>query len=113
MGIGLGIARRLGEAGANVVIADRDRDAGAAAVKELQEGGWTAEFVKTDVSSELDVKAAVDFATKTYGGIDILVNNAGIYPSIQTMQMELADFENILNVNLKSAFLFTKAVAEE
>lgn len=112
MGIGLGIARRLAEAGASVVIADRNQDAGAVAVKALQEDGRTAEFIMTDVASEQDVKAAADFAVKTYGGIDILVNNAGIYPSVPTMQMKLADFEKILNVNLKSVFLFTKAAAE-
>ena len=44
----------------------------------------------------------VDFAVRTYGGIDILVNNAGIYPVIPVMEMQLADFEKILAVNLKS-----------
>jgi 2-deoxy-D-gluconate 3-dehydrogenase len=112
MGIGLGIARRLAEAGANVVVADRNEKAGIDAAKELKKNGWKAEFIATDVANEKDVKAAAAFAAKTYGSIDILVNNAGIYPSIPTMQMKLADFEKILSVNLKSAFLFTKAAAE-
>lgn len=111
MGIGLGIARRLAEAGAHVVIADLNDTAGAAAVKELRGSGGEAAFIKTDVSREADVAAATDFAVKEYGGIDILVNNAGIYPQIPVMQMKTADFETILNVNLKSVFLFTKAVA--
>ena len=112
MGIGLGIARRLAEAGASVVIADLSEDAGKAAVKELQENGGKAEFIKTDVSNEQDVKATTDFAVKAFGGIDILVNDAGIYPQIPVMQMDLATFEKILSVNLKSVFLFTKAVGE-
>jgi len=112
MGIGLGIARRLGEAGANVVIADLDEKAGETSVKELQKNGWKTAFIKTDVSNEKDVQAAVRFAATTYGGIDILVNNAGIYPQIPVMKMGLETFEKILSVNLKSVFLFTKAVSE-
>ena len=112
MGIGFGIAYRLAEAGANVVIADLNEEVGNTAVKELNDKGFKAAFVKTDVANERKVKETADFAAKTYGGIDILVNNAGIYPQIPVMQMETADFERILAVNLKSVFLFTKAVAE-
>lgn len=112
MGIGFGIASRLAEAGANVVIADINEEAGNKAVKELTDAGWKATFIKTDVANESDVKQAVDFAVKTYEGVDILVNNAGIYPIIPVMQMTSADFEKILSVNLKSIFLFTKAVAD-
>lgn len=112
MGIGLGIARRLGEAGANVVIADLNEKAGDAAVKEMQENGGSAAFVKTDVASESEVMKAVEFASSEYGGVDILVNNAGIYPIIPVMKMTSADFEKVLAVNLKSVFLFTKAVGD-
>ena len=112
MGIGFGIVRRLAEAGANVVIADFNENAGIVAVKELKENGWKAEFIKTDVSDEQNITAATDFAIKTYGGIDILVNNAGIYPQIPVMQMKTADFEKVININLKSVFIFTRAVAD-
>lgn len=112
MGIGFGIAYRLAEAGASVVIADLNEEVGNAAVKELNGKGWKATFVKTDVADEKQVKDTTDFAVKTYGAIDILVNNAGIYPIIPVMQMTPADFEKILAVNLKSVFLFTKAVAD-
>ncbi len=112
MGIGFGIAYRLAEAGANVVIADLNEEAGSAAVKELSSHGFAAAFIKTDVSQESEVKRATDFAVEKYGGIDILVNNAGIYPMIPVMQMQAGDFEKILAVNLKSAFFFTKTVAE-
>src|SRR3989338_3811335 len=112
MGIGLGIAYRLAESGANVVIADVDENAGVSAVKELTDHSWKAVFVKTDVADETQVKDAVVFTAHTYGSVDILVNNAGIYPIIPVMQMESADFEKILAVNLKSVFLFTKAASE-
>lgn len=112
MGIGLGIARRLAEAGANTIIADLDEKAGNAAVKELDDNGQAAAFVKTDVAEESQVGNAVNFAINEYGGIDILVNNAGIYPIIPIRQMAPADFEKILAVNLKGVFLFTKLAAE-
>src|SRR3989344_399042 len=112
MGIGLGIAYRLAEAGANIVIVDLNEESGNAAVKELTDKNWKAVFLRADVSDEKQVGDAVEFALKTYNTIDILVNNAGIYPIIPVMQMKPADFERILSVNLKSVFLFTKAVAE-
>ena len=112
MGIGFGIAYRLAEAGANVVVADLNQQAGEAAVKQLTDGGLVASFIKTDVSQEKDVKNTVSFAVEKFGGVNILVNNAGIYPMIPVMQMKPEDFEKILAVNLKSVFFFTKAAAE-
>lgn len=112
MGIGFGVAYRLAEAGANVVIADIDEKVGTAAAKELKGEGWEAVYKKTNASLEKDVQAALNFAVQTYGGIDVLVNNAGIYPTIPVRQMKPADFEKVLAVNLKSVFLFTKAVTE-
>ncbi|MEX2145076.1 MAG: SDR family oxidoreductase [Candidatus Spechtbacterales bacterium] len=112
MGIGFGIAYRLAEAGANVVIADINEEAGNKAAQELTDNGWKTTFIKTDVANETDVHKVTDFAKKTYGSIDILVNNAGIYPIIPVMQMTPADFDKILAVNLKSVFLFTKSAGD-
>ncbi|MDP2696401.1 MAG: SDR family oxidoreductase [bacterium] len=112
MGIGFGIAYRLAEAGANVVIADLNEEVGNTAVKELNDRSWKAVFIKTDVADEKQIKDATDFAVKTYGTLDILVNNAGIYPIIPVMQMTPADFEKILADNLKSVYLFTKSAGE-
>ena len=92
MGIGFGIAYRLAEAGAHMVIADLNEEAGNKAVKELTDDGFKAAFIQTDVASGEDVKRATDFTVETYGGVDILVNNAGIYPIIPVMQMTSADF---------------------
>jgi 2-deoxy-D-gluconate 3-dehydrogenase len=112
-GIGLGIANRLAEAGANVVIVNQNEANAIKAVQELTIKGWKASRVKADVSKEADVKTMVEFAVTTYGAIDILVNNAGIYPSIPIADMTAADFEKVIAVNLEGVFLCTKYVAEQ
>lgn len=112
MGIGLGIVSRLAEAGANVVIADINPEAGQAASDQLNSQGFKTAFIKTDVGVEAEVNAAVDFTVKTFGGLNILVNNAGIYPTVPIMQMSYADFEKVQDINLNSVFMFTKAAAE-
>src|SRR3989338_5005718 len=111
-GIGFGIAYRLAEAGASVLIADINPEVGVKAAKELSDAGFKSDFIKTDVSEETEVKAAVDFAERTFGSVDIMVNNAGIYPMIPAMKMAVEDFKKIMAVNVRSAFMFTKAVAE-
>lgn len=80
LGIGKGIARRLGHAGAAVVIADINDDAANATVSEFEQAGLTACFVHTDVAGDDDLRAMIDFARDQLGPIDILVNNAGIAP---------------------------------
>ncbi|MDP2656396.1 MAG: SDR family NAD(P)-dependent oxidoreductase [bacterium] len=112
MGIGLGIVRRLAQAGAKVVIADLDKKAGDSAVKEVLAGGGQAVFFQTNVANEKDIKKLVVFVVKKYEGIDILVNNAGIYPMVPMAQMDSTTFEKILSVNLKSVFFSTKAVSQ-
>ena len=112
MGIGLGVAYRLAEAGANVVIVDMNEEVGATAVKSLNDKGFTATFVQADVSDESHVARAVAFAVSTYGALDILVNNAGIYPIIPVTQMKLEDFEKVIHTNLRSVFMFTKVGAD-
>lgn len=108
VGIGLGISKRLAEAGAKVLIADISEDNIEAAKKELQ-----AEYVRADVSSPEDIEKTKDQAVEKLGGIDILVNNAGIYPTNLLMNMTLKDFDKVLSVNLKSTMMMTKAAAEQ
>jgi 2-deoxy-D-gluconate 3-dehydrogenase len=113
VGIGLGIATRLAEAGANVAIADVDESAAQAAAKGLENAGHQALAVTVDVSDEAAVQQMIASTVHTFGGVDMLVNNAGIYPSILVMNMTLDDFERVIHVNLRSAFLCTKHVAEQ
>jgi 2-deoxy-D-gluconate 3-dehydrogenase len=111
-GIGYGIAYRLAEAGAKVLIADMDEETAQKTAQELTGKGWTAEAVKADVSSEEDVKRMIAAAQEKFGSVDILVNNAGIYPPSPIAQMAEKDFDRVMHVNLESVFLTTKYAAE-
>ncbi len=111
-GIGYGITYRLAEAGAKVLIADLDEAAAQKTAKELSENGWTVTAIKTDVSSEDNVKRMIATAQEQLGGLDILVNNAGIFPQTPIAQMQLDEFERVIHINLRSVFLTTKYAAE-
>ena len=113
VGIGYGIAYRLAEAGANVVIANRTSADGLHAAGELSSKGWKVTAISADVSVEESVKKMVDETVKRYGAVDILVNNAGVYPEIPLRQMSLSDFEKVIAINLNGVFLCTKYVSEQ
>ncbi|MDP3758801.1 MAG: SDR family NAD(P)-dependent oxidoreductase, partial [Candidatus Daviesbacteria bacterium] len=112
-GIGLGIVYRLAEAGASVVVADLNKEEADKAAEQIAAKGWKAKGAAVDVSSEEDVQRLVGEAVADFGSVDILVNNAGIYPSIPVLKMTLADFEKVLDVNLKGVFLCTKYASEQ
>lgn len=112
-GIGLGIVRRLSEAGAALVIADLDEDEGRHEVDELNNQGQKAAFIKTDVSQREDIKKMVDLAVSSFGQLNILVNNAGIYPFEPLLEMSEEEWEKVLHVNLKSVYLTTKVGAQQ
>lgn len=111
-GIGYGIAYRLAEAGAAVLVADLDEASAEQTAKELQDKGWKAEAYALDVSDEQAVKAMVQTCVEHFGSLDVLVNNAGIYPMVPVAQMTAEQFEKVLKVNLLSVFLTTKFAAE-
>lgn len=113
VGIGFGIAYRLAEAGASVVIAARSLDQANESARKLTEKNWKAKAVQADVSIEEDVEGMIQATLADCGSVDILVNNAGIYPPIPIMQMTLSDFDKVLAVNLKGVFLCTKYAAEQ
>jgi NAD(P)-dependent dehydrogenase (short-subunit alcohol dehydrogenase family) len=106
-GIGLAIARRFLAEGARVVIADIDADEGRAAASAL---GPDCRFVPADVGEARDV-AKIVAATAHFGGLDILVNNAGIAHTAEFLDLTEADFDRVLRVNLKGAFLMGQAAA--
>lgn len=112
-GIGFGIAYRLAEAGAKVMIADFKEAEAQQAVGKLTEKGWIAKFTKTDVSDEENIKGLIAETVNAFGALDILVNNAGIYPSMPVEQMASADFDKVIAVNLKGVFLCVKYGAEQ
>lgn len=111
-GIGYGIAYRLAEAGAAVLIADTDNETAQKTANELTSKGWRAQAIQVDVSSEDDVKRMVATCKESFDSLDILVNNAGIFPSKSLAEMTEVEFEKVIHVNLRSVFLTTKHAAE-
>ena len=108
-GIGLGIAKRFVREGAKVVLADIDERAGMLEAKHL---GANARFIPCDVGEPAHVGRMVGEACKAFtGDIDILVNNAGIVHGAAFLDLKEEDFNRVLRVNLKGAFLVAQAVA--
>jgi NAD(P)-dependent dehydrogenase (short-subunit alcohol dehydrogenase family) len=107
-GIGLACCREFAQRHATVSVVDLDERAGRRAAKELRQGSGGAEYFRFDVSKRAEVEAGVAKIAKKLGGIDILINNAGIqrYGTATTCSEE--DWDLVLNVNLKSAFLMSK-----
>lgn len=109
-GIGLGMARGLAGAGANVVVAARNVEKSRAAVVELQAQGAEARAVSVDVADERSVAAMVDEAAAWRGRLDILVNNAGINIRKPAQDLSLDEWRRVIDTNLTSAFLCSRAV---
>jgi len=109
-GIGRAIARRFLEEGARVVIADTDDEAGPAVVEELKPLG-RIRYVECDVGERLDVRNMVAATIDAFGDIDVLVNNAAILVKADFLDLDPEDFDRVLRVNLKGAFLCSQAVA--
>lgn len=108
-GIGRAAAIGFARRGARVVLADIDTVRGEETLQFIQNSGGEAIFVKTDVSSEGDVKALVDKAVGTYGKLDCAFNNAGIHKDfVSTVDFAAAEWEEMINVNLKSVWLCMK-----
>jgi gluconate 5-dehydrogenase len=109
-GIGLTLARGLGAAGAEVVLNDIDGSRLESAVAMLRREGVTATGLVFDVANASQVEAALQGIEDTLGAIDILINNAGIHQRAPLETMSLEAWQTVLNVNLTSAFLVTKAL---
>ena len=107
-GIGAACAHRFAREGAQVVIADVDDARGTALATELG-----ASYVHCDVGDKTQVDAAVRHTLALHGRIDVLVNNAGIFRAADFLDVTEEDFDAVLRVNLKGAFLMGQAVARE
>jgi NAD(P)-dependent dehydrogenase (short-subunit alcohol dehydrogenase family) len=102
-GLGRGMVERFAEAGAQVVIADVDGDAGAALAEHL---GASVASKPTDVADADDVQAVVDFAVEQFGGLHVMVNNAGVGGSHQRfIDDDFADFDRGMSVNVLGVML--------
>ncbi|MFI5274732.1 MAG: SDR family NAD(P)-dependent oxidoreductase [Ktedonobacterales bacterium] len=113
LGIGQAIARRLAEAGAAVVIADIKLDAAQATATAIADRGGQALAMHADASAVEDTQAAVRQAVERFGHLDILVNNAGIFPFAAALELTEAQWDRVLDVNLKGTFFFAQAAAQQ
>ena len=108
-GIGRSIALALATQGATIVAVDVDQVATDAIVEELQAAGGRALAVVGNVTVPGDAERMMDAAIEAYGRVDILVNNAGITRDGLLMRMKDEEWDAVMNVNLKGAFLCTRA----
>ena len=111
-GIGFGIAECFAEAGAEVVVADINEQQGARVTADLQARYGKGLFVKTDVSRAADCKRLIDETLAACGQIDTLVNNAGVNFVKPTLEMDEADWDRVVDVDLKGTFLCSRHALE-
>jgi 3-oxoacyl-[acyl-carrier protein] reductase len=109
-GIGAATALRLAADGMAVAVLDLDEAACAGTVKEIADAGGRALAVGADVSKSDDVKAAVERVAQELGGPTVLVNNAGVIRDNLLFKMTEDDWDTVLGVHLRGAFLMTRAV---
>ncbi|OXB19584.1 gluconate 5-dehydrogenase [Flavobacterium tructae] len=110
-GLGMAMAKGLGEAGATIVVnGNSSQQKIDDAVAELQKEGIQAVGYKFNVTDEMEVIAAVRQIENEVGPIDILINNAGIIKRIPLIEMEVADFKEVIDIDLVSPFIVSKHV---
>ena len=110
-GLGARFARVLARAGATVLLAARREDRLRALVDEIAAGGGRAEALCLDVTDEEAVRKAFETADSRFGGVDVLVNNAGIARMSPIVEMSSADWDSVIDVNLRAVFLVAREAA--
>lgn len=113
-GLGAGIALRFAEAGAAVVVNYRFNAAGAqAVVAQIEAGGGRAIAIRADVTQKAEVEALIGQTVEAFDRLDVLINNAGLYPLANLIEMSEAEWDEVINSNLRSTFLCTQAAAKQ
>ena len=110
-GIGKGIAIKFAQLGYDIVLNYRS-NVPDELKQELANLGANVLFVKGDISVEADVATLIDSATEKFGRVDVLINNAGITKDGLIMRMSAQDFDDVIDTNLKGAFLCCRAVSK-
>lgn len=112
-GIGKAIALELASQGANIVVNyTRNAEMADAVVREIETFGVKALAVQADVSKSAEAEKLVEQALAAFGQIDLLINNAGITRDTLLIRMKEEDWDEVLQINLKGAFLMTKLVGK-
>jgi 3-oxoacyl-[acyl-carrier protein] reductase len=110
-GLGKAIAEKFAQSGANVVINGTSKTVFKTEEEFLQKG-YRVKAVEGDISIPEKAQELIDTAVSTYGTVDVLVNNAGVIRDKLLMKMSVEDWDTVLDINLKSAFLCTKALTK-
>jgi 3-oxoacyl-[acyl-carrier protein] reductase len=111
-GIGAATAAWLAEHGAAVVVSGRDADRLQSTVKQIEERAGSAIAVVADAAKREDADALVERTKERFGRVDVLVNNAGITRDGLLVRMKDEDWDRVMDVNLRGAFLMTRAVTK-
>lgn len=111
-GIGRGIALEYANQGAKVVVADIDETGGHQVISDIKKMNRDATFIKTDVSKQDEIVELMKQTINTYGTIDILINNTGISRWKSLFELDVEEWDTILNTNLRSVFLCSREAAK-
>lgn len=110
-GIGEACARLFLEQGAKVVIVDIHNERGQSLASQLQQQGHEILFIASDIGNKVEIDAVIKQVIAQYGRLDVLVSNAGIFKAAPFLEVSESDFDEVLRVNLKGAFLMGQAAA--
>ncbi len=110
-GIGAAIATAFARSGADLIIADIDRDGAREMAKRMEALGRRALSVQADVASTSDVDRLFSAVQAEFGGVDILINNAGMWFRKPFLEISEAEWDNVLSVNLKGTFMCSQRAA--
>ncbi|MDJ1433621.1 SDR family oxidoreductase [Halostagnicola sp. A-GB9-2] len=116
-GIGRAVARRFGDAGATVIVADireepKEKAESAPTAELIEDGGGRATFVETDVSSPTEIVSVIE-AAREFGGVDVMVNNAGIYRHASLLETDVESFDQVFGINVRGVFAGCRAAARD
>jgi NAD(P)-dependent dehydrogenase (short-subunit alcohol dehydrogenase family) len=110
-GIGAAVAHRAGEAGAALALIDNDENGMGRTVEGLRKAGFMTVGLPADVADTVALTAAFDRVVRELGGVDIWINNAGISPRVDTLSLTEAEWDRVLDLNLRAAFTGAKLAA--
>jgi NAD(P)-dependent dehydrogenase (short-subunit alcohol dehydrogenase family) len=111
-GIGSGVVSAFAEKGAKVIIADVDEELGNQAAEQIRQQGGEVLFVKTDIRKEEEIIRLMEVTHRSYGKINILINNAGKGLFKSPYDVTVAEWDDIINTNLRSVFLCSREAAK-